>query len=54
MYLYANVRLELIMRDGETEEAALDRLYKLLYDGVCNTEEHNCDFWIENASFEEG
>ena len=49
MKLYANVEIELMMRDGETEEQAASRLYDLLYDGLCNAADHEADFWIRGT-----
>ena len=47
--LKATVTLSLVMREGETEEQANDRLYDLLYEGLCQTADHDCEFWIENT-----
>ena len=50
--LKATVTISLVMRDGETEEEAADRLYDLMYDGLCNAADHHCEFWIENTNQE--
>lgn len=49
--LKATVTLSLAMLEGEAEEAAANRLYDLLYDGVCRVTES--EFWIESTSQEE-
>ena len=47
MELKAVVEINLVMEDGETFCEAKDRLYDLLYDGLCH--KANCDFWIEST-----
>jgi len=47
--LKAAVVLELILRESETEEEANNRLYDLLYKGLCQQADHQCEFWIESA-----
>lgn len=47
MELKATVEINLVMEDGETLEQASDRLYDMLYDGLCRNA--NCNFWIESA-----
>lgn len=47
MKIKANVELELIMNDGETFEQANDRLYDLLFDGLCRNAP--CEFWINSV-----
>ena len=47
MSLKAIVEINLVMEDGETFEEASDRLYDLLFDGLCRNA--NCDFYIENT-----
>lgn len=49
MILKANVEIELVMRDGETFEQASNRLYDLLFEGLCYNADSNCDFWIDSA-----
>lgn len=51
--LYATVTIRLTTREGESYEAACDHLYEFLYDCLCNAADHSCDFWIEDAHFEE-
>lgn len=46
MELKATVEISLVMRDGETYEEAENRLYDLLYDGLCNNAEAEMEFWI--------
>lgn len=43
----ANVTIHMVLREGETEEVALERFYNALYDGLCNNTEHHIDFEIE-------
>lgn len=50
--LKAVVEINLIMRENETPEAAADRLYDLLYDGLVNVADHTADFWITSADAE--
>ena len=47
MELKAVVEIKLVMEDGETFEQANERLYDLLFDGLCRNA--NCEFWIENT-----
>lgn len=49
MKLKAVVEVELIMRDGEDFEEANDRLYDLLYEGLCCNADADCDFWIDST-----
>lgn len=49
MEVKAIVEINLLMRDGETFEEASDRLYNLLYEGVCCNADATCDFWIQNV-----
>jgi hypothetical protein len=51
--LYATVTIRLTTREGESYEAACDRLYEFLYDSLCNAADHNCDFWIEDTHYED-
>lgn len=51
--LMADVRITMLMRNGETEEDAQDRLYNLMYDGLCNVADHNVDFEILSQSLED-
>lgn len=50
--LKAIVTLSLVMREGETEEQANDRLYALMHEGLCQTADHDCEFWIESTNKE--
>ena len=50
--LRATVEITLLVREGETFEEAQNRLYDLLYDGLCNTAEHEAEFWIETTEEE--
>lgn len=50
-HLDATVKISLVMSEGETEEAAAERLYDLLFDGLCRVAE--CEFWVESTSQEE-
>lgn len=47
--LDATVSIRLMMRDGESEEEANNRLYDILYDGLCYLTDHTVDFWIEHT-----
>lgn len=47
--LDATVTIHMMMRDGETEEQASDRLYDVMYDGLCRLADHEIDFWFENV-----
>lgn len=47
MELKAVVEIKLVMEDGETFEQANERLYDLLFDGLCRNA--NCEFWIEDT-----
>lgn len=49
MNLDAVVKISLLMRDGETFEEAENRPYDLLYDGLCRTAEHECEFLVEST-----
>jgi hypothetical protein len=49
MKLKAVVEIELIMNDGESLHKASDRLYDLLYEGICCNADASCDFWIEST-----
>ena len=49
MKLKAMVEIELIMNDGESIEDANNRLYDLLYEGICCNANAVCDFWIEST-----
>ena len=51
--LKATVTLSLVMREGETEEQAANRLYDLMYEGLCMCADHHCEFWIENTREED-
>lgn len=42
----------LTKRPKETEEELRDRLYDLMWDGLCNAADHQCDFWIITERFE--
>lgn len=46
MELKASVEVVLLMKDGETFEEAENRLYDLLYDGLCNNTEAEMEFYI--------
>ena len=45
--IMATVEIKLVLNENETFEEAFDRLYDLLFDGVCS--HANADFWIENV-----
>lgn len=47
MKLKAVVEIELVAEDGENFEQVNDRLYDLLFDGLCRNA--NCEFWINNT-----
>lgn len=47
MELNAVVEIKLVVEDGESFEQANDRLYDLLFDGLCRNA--NCDFWIKSV-----
>ena len=47
MKLKAVVEIELDMEKGETFEQANDRLYNLLFDGLCRYAP--CEFWIQDT-----
>ena len=49
MELVETVTVRLLMRDGETMEEAKERLFQLMYDGLCNVSDHVCDFVVEAA-----
>lgn len=46
-------RIKLLAREGETQEELSNRLYDLMYDGLCNVTDHECEFWIEEEDFHE-
>ena len=50
MALKAYVEIRMMMRDGETAEEAENRLYDLLWEGLCCNAEHEVDFWIDRTS----
>lgn len=39
--------VKMLKRENETEEQAQDRLYNVLYDGLCNNAEHQIEFTYE-------
>ena len=47
MKLKAIVEIELDMENGETFNQANDRLYDLLFDGLCRNAPYN--FWIQET-----
>lgn len=47
--LRAVVEIELIMEEDETFGEANDRLYDLLYEGLCYNANAQCDFWINST-----
>ena len=47
MKVKAVVEIELDMESGETFEQANNRLYDMLYDGLCRVAP--CDFWINST-----
>lgn len=47
MELKAIVEINLVIEEGETFYEARDRLYDLLFDGLCRNA--NCDFWINST-----
>lgn len=47
--LNAAISLTLITKEGETFEEARDRLFDLLYDGLCRTADHEVEFWIADT-----
>lgn len=49
--IIATVEIKLILNENETFEEAADRLYDLLFDGVCR--HANADFWIKNEAASE-
>ena len=49
MTLKASIEIHLLMRDGETHEEAENRLYDLLWEGLCCNANHEADFWIDNT-----
>ena len=49
MELKAIVEIKLIMNDGESFEEANERLYNLLYEGICCNANASCEFWIEST-----
>ena len=51
--LKATVTLSLVMKKGETEGQANDRLYDLMYEGLCQASDHDCEFWIESTNEED-
>ena len=48
MKLNAVVEIELDMENGETLEQAKNRLYDMLFDGLCRVAPS--DFWIQETS----
>lgn len=51
--LMADVRITMILRNSETEEDAQERLYNLMYDGLCNSADHKVDFEILSQAVED-
>lgn len=49
MELKAMVELRLLMREGETEEQAANRLTDLLWGELCQLADHNIEFWMEST-----
>ena len=39
--------VKMLKRENETEEQVQDRLYNVLYDGLCNNAEHQIEFTYE-------
>jgi hypothetical protein len=50
MELKASVEITLLMKDGETFEEAENRLYDLLYDGLCRNAEAEMEFYIYHTA----
>lgn len=46
MELKATVEVVLMLKDGETLEEAENRLYDLLFDGLCRNAEAEVEFYI--------
>ena len=44
--LKATIEITMLCRDGESFDDAADRLYDLLFDGLCRTADHEVDFWV--------
>lgn len=44
--LKAEVLFQLQMRENETDEAAQERLFRLIYDNLCTLVDHQIDFEI--------
>lgn len=42
--LTKEITVTMVKRPGESDEDAEERLYKALYDGLCNNAEHQIDF----------
>ena len=39
-----NFDIYMVMKDGETEEQARERMYDQLFDGICNAVDYRMDF----------
>lgn len=50
--LRATVTVTLCMGENETIEDAKDRLYDVLFDGLCNNADHMVDFVVEEMEGE--
>lgn len=48
MKLNAVVEIELDMENGETFEQAKNRLYDMMFNGLCKVAP--CDFWIQETN----
>lgn len=49
MELKAMVELRLLMREGETEEQAANRLADLLWSELCELSDHSIDYWFNST-----
>ena len=48
--LSATVNIKLMLREGETQDAAENRLSDILWEGLCQLADHHVDFWVEEAN----
>ncbi len=48
-----DVKIYMVMEDGETEEQARGRMYKQLFDGLCNAVDYRMDFEMYDDRVEE-
>lgn len=51
--LCAEIVVRLSLRENETAKQAEDRLYNILYDGLCNNAEHQIDFELIQQNIRE-